>query len=111
MGGRWMRISLGRISSGMCSIYTSNKSAQHLTSDANSFHAIYWPAMLIAAGLHPPTQVLAHAHWTMNKTKMSKSRGNVADPFQAMEKYGVDPVRWYLMRAGGSLSTDAGGWK
>ena len=74
----------------------------------NSFHAIYWPALLIAAGLPPPSKIIAHAHWTMNKSKMSKSRGNVANPIEAMEKYGVDGVRWYLMRIGGALAGDAG---
>jgi methionyl-tRNA synthetase len=44
----------------------------------------------------------------MNKSKMSKSKGNVADPFEAIEKLGVDVVRWYLMRVGGSLPVDAG---
>jgi methionyl-tRNA synthetase len=62
----------------------------------------------MAAGLSPPKQVIAHAHWTTNKSKMSKSKGNVADPFEAMKKYGVDSVRWYLMRVGGSLPGDAG---
>lgn len=51
--------------------------------------------------------MMAHAHWTMGKAKMSKSRGNVADPIAAMDKYGVDGVRWYLMRAGGALADDA----
>lgn len=72
------------------------------------FHTLHWPALLMAHGLPPPRRVLAHAHWTMHKSKMSKSRGNVADPIQAMVKWGVDPVRWYLMRSGGSLSVDAG---
>ncbi|KAI8355113.1 tRNA synthetases class I (M)-domain-containing protein [Choanephora cucurbitarum] len=69
--------------------------------DIIRFHAIYWPAFLMAAGLPLPKQILAHAHWTMGKQKMSKSRGNVADPFQVLEDYGVDPVRYYLVRDGG----------
>ncbi|KAI8374407.1 tRNA synthetases class I (M)-domain-containing protein [Radiomyces spectabilis] len=69
--------------------------------DIVRFHAIYWPAFLMAAGLPLPTQILAHAHWTMGKQKMSKSRGNVADPFEILDKYGVDPVRYYLVRDGG----------
>ncbi|KAI9365165.1 tRNA synthetases class I (M)-domain-containing protein [Pilaira anomala] len=69
--------------------------------DIVRFHAIYWPAFLMAAELPLPKQILAHAHWTMGKQKMSKSRGNVADPFQVMKDYGVDPVRYYLVRDGG----------
>ncbi|KAI8642144.1 tRNA synthetases class I (M)-domain-containing protein [Parasitella parasitica] len=69
--------------------------------DIIRFHAIYWPAFLMAAGLPLPKQILAHAHWTMGKQKMSKSRGNVADPFQVMKDYGVDTVRYYLVRDGG----------
>lgn len=75
------------------------------------FHAIYWPALLMAAGLPPPRQILAHAHWTMANAKMSKSRGNVADPVEVMQReggVGVDGLRWYLMRNGGALSSDAG---
>jgi methionyl-tRNA synthetase len=69
--------------------------------DILRFHAVYWPAFLMAANLPLPEQILAHAHWTMNKQKMSKSRGNVADPFLVMDTYGVDTVRYYLMRDGG----------
>ncbi|KAG2224893.1 hypothetical protein INT45_010842 [Circinella minor] len=69
--------------------------------DIVRFHAIYWPAFLMAAQLPLPKQILAHAHWTMGKQKMSKSRGNVADPFEVMDTYGVDPVRYYLVRDGG----------
>lgn len=62
----------------------------------------------MAAQLPPPRRVLAHAHWTMDKAKMSKSRGNVVDPVATMnDVYGVDGVRWYLMRVGGDLRTDA----
>lgn len=61
----------------------------------------------MAAELPLPKQILAHAHWTMGKQKMSKSRGNVADPFQVLKDYGVDPVRYYLVRDGG-LADDGG---
>lgn len=73
-----------------------------------SFHAIHWPALLMSAKLPTPRHVLAHAHWTMSNFKMSKSRGNVVDPIASMDEWGVDGVRWYLMRAGGSLPVDAG---
>ncbi|CAO3651666.1 unnamed protein product [Cunninghamella blakesleeana] len=69
--------------------------------DIIRFHAVYWPAFLMAAKLPLPEQILAHAHWTMNKSKMSKSKGNVADPFLAMDTFGVDTVRYYLMKDGG----------
>jgi methionyl-tRNA synthetase len=61
----------------------------------------------MAAELPVPKQIVAHAHWTMNKQKMSKSRGNVVDPIAAMDRFGVDTVRYYLLRDGG-LSDDGG---
>ncbi|KAK6910337.1 methionine-tRNA ligase [Kwoniella mangroviensis CBS 8886] len=75
--------------------------------DITKFHAIHWPALLASASLSPPRRVIAHAHWTMGKSKMSKSKGNVVDPIQAMRDWSVDGVRWYLMRVGGSLTDDA----
>ncbi|KAI7878345.1 hypothetical protein K492DRAFT_238624 [Lichtheimia hyalospora FSU 10163] len=69
--------------------------------DIVRFHAIYWPAFLMAANLPLPKQILAHAHWTMNKQKMSKSKGNVVDPFELMDTYGADAVRYFLVRDGG----------
>ncbi|WVW83676.1 methionine-tRNA ligase [Kwoniella bestiolae CBS 10118] len=75
--------------------------------DITKFHAIHWPALLASASLPPPRRILAHAHWTMGKLKMSKSKGNVVDPIQAMRDWSVDGVRWYLMRVGGSLADDA----
>ncbi|KAG8872530.1 methionyl-tRNA synthetase [Tulasnella sp. 331] len=71
---------------------------QVIGKDIVRFHAIYWPAILMALDLPPPKTLLAHAHWTMDRQKMSKSRGNVADPFEAIRVYGVDSVRYYLMR-------------
>ena len=62
----------------------------------------------MAVGLPPPKQLLVHAHWLQGNQKMSKSRGNVADPFQAIERAGVDSVRAYLMGTGGRLREDSG---
>jgi len=75
--------------------------------DIIRFHALYLPAVLMALELPLPTALLAHGHWTMDKFKMSKSRGNVANPFDAMRQWGVDPVRAFLMRAGGNSASDA----
>lgn len=75
--------------------------------DIIRFHALHWPALLSAAKLPLPKRVLAHAHWTMGNSKMSKSKGNVVDPIAAMDYYGPDAVRWYLMRSGGSLEGDS----
>lgn len=77
-------------------------------SNCNSFHAIYFPAMLQALDLPLPKRILAHSHWTVNRRKMSKSIGNVVDPFQAMEDLGTDPVRYYLVRIGGRFKDDVG---
>lgn len=72
------------------------------------FHALYLPAVLMALDLPLPKHLLAHGHWTMDKFKMSKSRGNVANPFDAMKLWGTDAMRMYLMRAGGNSAADAG---
>ncbi|KAI9149738.1 methionyl-tRNA synthetase [Blastocladiella emersonii ATCC 22665] len=69
--------------------------------DILKFHAVYWPAFLSAAGLPLPGEILTHAHWTVDRTKMSKSRGNVVDPNAVMDEFGVDPVRYFLMLNGG----------
>ena len=61
-------------------------------------HAVYWPAFLLAAGLKPPTRVFAHGWWTSEGQKISKSLGNVIDPFKLVEEFGLDPVRYFLMR-------------
>ncbi len=66
--------------------------------DILRFHAVYWPAMLLAAGLEPPERVFAHGWWTNEGQKISKSLGNVIDPFSLVEKYGLDAVRYFLMR-------------
>lgn len=72
------------------------------------FHAIYFPAILLALELPLPKTLLTHAHWTINQKKMSKSLGNVADPMIKMDEYGVDSVRYYLARIGGRFQDDVG---
>ncbi|KAJ2357013.1 methionyl-tRNA synthetase [Coemansia erecta] len=69
--------------------------------DIVRFHAVYWPALLMAAGLPLPRRILAHAHWTMGSQKMSKSKGNVVDPFTAIERFGLDAMRYFMVRNGG----------
>jgi methionyl-tRNA synthetase len=66
--------------------------------DILRFHAIYWPAFLMGAGLAPPQRVFAHGWWTNEGQKISKSLGNVIDPLQLIERYGLDPVRYFLLR-------------
>jgi methionyl-tRNA synthetase len=62
------------------------------------FHAIYWPAFLLSAGLQLPKSLFVHGYFTINGQKMSKTLGNVIDPFEMIKKYGADAVRYYLLR-------------
>ena len=66
--------------------------------DILRFHAVYWPAFLMSAGLEPPKQVFAHGWWTVEGQKMSKSLGNVVSPASLIEKYGLDQTRYFLLR-------------
>ena len=66
--------------------------------DILRFHAVYWPAFLMSAGLEPPRRVFAHG-WLLNRgEKMSKSLGNVVSPYDLKERYGLDQTRYFLMR-------------
>jgi methionyl-tRNA synthetase len=66
--------------------------------DILKFHTIYWPALLLAAGLEPPRHVLIHGFLLMDDRKMSKSLGNVLDPFEVIDAYGADALRYYCLR-------------
>jgi methionyl-tRNA synthetase len=66
--------------------------------DIVRFHSVYWPAFLMAAGLAPPRRVFAHGWWTVEGEKMSKSLGNFIPPQQLVDTYGVDPVRYFMLR-------------
>jgi methionyl-tRNA synthetase len=66
--------------------------------DITRFHCIYWPAMLMSAGLPLPKQVFAHGFFTVEGKKISKSLGNAINPVAVAGNYGVDALRFYLMR-------------
>jgi methionyl-tRNA synthetase len=66
--------------------------------DIIRFHAVIWPAILMATGLNPPVRVFAHGWWTVDGDKMSKSKGNVVDPFEMADVYGADAFRYFLLR-------------
>ena len=61
-------------------------------------HAVYWPTMLFSASIPQPKTIFAHGWWLSGESKMSKSLGNVVNPLDLIDKYGVDPLRYYLMR-------------
>lgn len=66
--------------------------------DITRFHAVYWPAFLMSAGLPLPKRVFGHGFLLNKGEKMSKSVGNVLDPFNLAEAYGVDPLRYFFLR-------------
>ncbi len=81
-----------------------------IAKDILRFHAIYWPALLIAAELELPERIFVHGYLLMDGEKMSKSLGNVLDPFVVIERFGADALRFYLLRdvpfgQDGSVST------
>ncbi len=66
--------------------------------DILRFHAIYWPAFLLAADISPPKRVYGHGWILSGEEKMSKSKGNILDPIEIIDKYGLDPLRYYLIK-------------
>jgi methionyl-tRNA synthetase len=81
-----------------------------MAKDILKFHAVIWPALLWAADLEPPRRMAIHGYLLMGEKKMSKSLGNVLDPFEAIERFGADALRFYCFREvsfgqDGSIST------
>jgi methionyl-tRNA synthetase len=81
-----------------------------IAKDILRFHTVYWPALLMAAELELPEHIFVHGYLLMEGEKMSKSLGNVLDPFAVIERFGADALRFYLMRdvpfgQDGSVST------
>ena len=79
--------------------------------DILRFHAVYWPAFLLAAKIKPPKKVYGHGWILSNEEKMSKSKGNILDPIEIIDKYGLDPLRYYLIKevsfgSDGNISQD-----
>ncbi|MCW3034337.1 MAG: metG [Solirubrobacterales bacterium] len=83
-----------------------------IAKDILRFHTVYWPALLMAAGIELPEHVFVHGYLLMEGEKMSKSLGNVLDPFEVIDRFGADALRFYLLRdvpfgQDGSVSTAA----
>ena len=66
--------------------------------DILRFHGVYWPAFLMAAGIEVPKRVFAHGWWTNEGKKISKSVGNIIDPLELVDTYGVDAIRYFMLR-------------
>lgn len=82
-----------------------------IAKDILKFHTVYWPAFLMAAGIEVPQRIFIHGFLLMGDKKMSKSLGNVLDPFEVIEKFGPDALRFYCFREvsfgqDGSISTE-----
>src|SRR3981081_1529108 len=81
-----------------------------MAEDILRFHAVYWPALLMAAEIALTQRLFVHGYLLMDGEKMSKSLGNVLDPFAVIERFGADALRFYLLREvpfgqDGSVST------
>lgn len=84
---------------GEARFWTGALSREHVIGKGiTRFHAVYWPAMLLSAGLPLPTRIFVHGYVTVEGRKIGKSAGNAVDPLPLAAEYGVDPLRYYLLR-------------
>jgi methionyl-tRNA synthetase len=72
--------------------------SQIIGKDITRFHILYWPAMLLAAGLELPRRIVVHGFMTIEGKRISKTTGNTIDPIDLVAEFGADPVRYYMMR-------------
>lgn len=72
--------------------------SQVIGKDITRFHCLYWPAMLLSAGLPLPRRIVVHGFMTLEGQRISKTTGNTIDPVDLVEEFGADPIRYYLMR-------------
>jgi len=77
---------------------TSHERIHIIGKGINRFHTIYWPAMLLSAKVRLPSKIFIHGYLTINNQKISKTLGNVIDPFEVIDRFGVDATRYYLLR-------------
>lgn len=84
---------------GFAERWTKARSKEHVVGKGiTRFHAVYWPAILLSAGIALPDRILVHGYLTVDGRKIGKSNGNGVDPFGLVERNGLDAVRWYLLR-------------
>ncbi len=91
-------IGYGRDEKNFDAWWASDEVVHVIGKDILRFHGAIWPGMLLAAGIALPKKIIVHGFITVEGEKMSKTVGNVIDPFALVEKYGTDPVRYYLLR-------------
>ncbi len=72
--------------------------SQVIGKDITRFHCLYWPAMLMSAGLPLPRRIVVHGFMTLEGQRISKTTGNIIDPVELVEEFGPDPIRFYLVR-------------
>ena len=99
LGNYITALGYGTGSHGLSRFWTGATSREHVIGKGiTRFHALYWPAMLLSAGLELPTRILVHGYVTVDGRKIGKSAGNTVDPVPLARELGADALRYYLLR-------------